>query len=77
MRTPGDPHQGSYLPISGYGIIGNLRATALVGQNGSIDWCCLPRLDSPSTFAAILDAGRGGRFSVSESMRLQNVIMHT
>jgi GH15 family glucan-1,4-alpha-glucosidase len=65
MRTPGDPHPGSYLPISGYGIIGNLRTTALVGRNGSIDWCCLPHLDSPSTFAAILDAGRGGRFSVS------------
>jgi len=71
MRTPRDPRPAGgpapagYLPISDYGIIGNLRTAALVGRNGSIDWCCFPYLDSPSVFAAILDAGRGGRFSVS------------
>ncbi|WP_054847513.1 DUF5911 domain-containing protein [Methanoculleus chikugoensis] len=71
MRTPAPPAgrgsgPGGYLPISDYGIIGNLRTAALVGRNGSIDWCCFPPyLDSPSVFAAILDAGRGGRFSVS------------
>lgn len=64
-RPPGDPAPAGYLPISGYGIIGNLRTAALVGRNGSIDWCCFPYLDSPSVFAAILDAGQGGRFSVS------------
>ncbi|MDN7012086.1 glycoside hydrolase family 15 protein [Methanoculleus sp. FWC-SCC3] len=64
-RPPGDLAPPGYLPISDYGIIGNLRTAALVGRNGSVDWCCFPYLESPSVFAAILDAGRGGRFSVS------------
>ena len=50
----------SYLPIADYGIIGDMRSVALVGTNGSIDWCCLPRFDSPSIFAAILDDRIGG-----------------
>jgi GH15 family glucan-1,4-alpha-glucosidase len=54
----------SYLPISDYGIIGDLHSVALVGKNGSIDWCCLPRFDSPSIFAAILDDRKGGRFRI-------------
>ncbi|HEU4564032.1 MAG TPA: glycoside hydrolase family 15 protein, partial [Gemmatimonadaceae bacterium] len=53
-----------YLPIAGYGIIGNLRTAALVGVSGSVDWCCFPDLDGPSVFAAILDTRRGGRFRV-------------
>jgi GH15 family glucan-1,4-alpha-glucosidase len=55
----------SYLPIESYGIIGNLRTVALVGRNGSIDWCCFPHFDSPSVFAAILDWRKGGHFSIS------------
>src|SRR5215471_18184495 len=52
----------SYLPIADYGVIGDMRSVALVGKNGSIDWCCLPRFDSPSLFAALLDDQKGGRF---------------
>ncbi len=62
-----DPLDGvrGYLPIEHYGAIGNLHTVALVGRNGSIDWCSLPELDRPSVFGGILDAGRGGRFRVS------------
>ena len=54
-----------YLPIENYGIIGDLHTVALVGTNGSIDWFCYPRFDSPSVFAAILDDRRGGRFQIA------------
>ncbi len=55
-----DVRKNGYLPIAGYGIIGDCRSVALVGVDGSIDWCCLPRADSPSLFARILDSRRGG-----------------
>ena len=54
-----------YLPIENYGIIGNMRTVALVGINGSIDWLCLPRIDSPSVFASVLDDKKGGYFKIA------------
>ncbi|MCA9471697.1 MAG: glycoside hydrolase family 15 protein [Nitrospirales bacterium] len=54
-----------YQPIENYGLIGNMRTTALVGMNGSIDWLCFPHFDSPSVFASILDEHKGGKFSIA------------
>lgn len=56
-----------YKPIESYGVIGDLRTVALVGKDGSIDWCCLPHFDSPSLFAAILDVHKGGYFKISSA----------
>ncbi|MFN6485838.1 MULTISPECIES: glycoside hydrolase family 15 protein [unclassified Nostoc] len=53
-----------YQQIGNYGIIGNMHTTALVGLNGSIDWFCFPRHDSPSLFASLLDRDKGGHFQI-------------
>jgi hypothetical protein len=54
-----------YQPIENHGIVGNMHSAALVSLDGSVDWLCLPRFDSPSVFGAILDAEKGGRFRIA------------
>src|SRR6266511_2539892 len=54
-----------YLPIAEHGLIGDLHTVALVGTDGTIDCYCCPRFDSPSVFAAILDADHGRLFRIS------------
>ncbi|MEH2124740.1 glycoside hydrolase family 15 protein [Nostoc sp.] len=70
MSITSDPNSNptvptrSFLPIEDYGVIGNCHTAALVSSCGSIDWLCLPRFDSPSLFAQILDLERGGSWSI-------------
>ncbi len=59
------PDAGAYQPIGDYGIVGDLHTAALIGRNGSLDWWCAPRFDSPSVFGALLDAARGGRWWIA------------
>ena len=53
-----------YPAIEDHAVIGDLHTVALVATDGTIDWCCLPRFDSPAVFASVLDSGRGGCFAV-------------
>ena len=65
IRDPARANGDEYLPIAEHGIIGDLHSIALVGTDGTIDWYCCPRFDSPSVFGSILDAGRGGRYRIA------------
>lgn len=74
-------NQSNFKPIKDYGAIGDCRSMALISKGGSIDWCCFPKFDAPSVFAAILDPQRGGHFSVgpidSDFENEQNYIENT
>ncbi|MEV7890854.1 glycoside hydrolase family 15 protein [Streptomyces sp. NPDC002817] len=53
-----------YPPIADHGMVGDLQTAALVSSDGTVDWLCAPRFDSPSVFASLLDHDRGGHFSI-------------
>jgi GH15 family glucan-1,4-alpha-glucosidase len=61
-----------YLTISDYGLIGDCRSAALVSRDGSLDWLCFPRFDSPSIFGALLDAHTGGRFRIQPTSEFRS-----
>jgi GH15 family glucan-1,4-alpha-glucosidase len=50
--------------IGEYALLGDCHSAALVGRDGSIEWACFPRFDSPSVFCKVLDADRGGEFAI-------------
>ncbi|WP_083507646.1 glycoside hydrolase family 15 protein [Aureimonas frigidaquae] len=65
--VPGKPGEriDGYLALEDYGAIGEGRSVALSGADGSIDWWCVPNMDSPPLFDRLLDGENGGRFSIS------------
>jgi GH15 family glucan-1,4-alpha-glucosidase len=68
----------AYKPIEDYGVIGDLETIALVGRDGSVDLLCLPDLDSPTVFAALVDDEQGGRFLIGpaeEGARLKQLYL--
>jgi GH15 family glucan-1,4-alpha-glucosidase len=54
----------TYPAIEDHGLIGDLQTAALVATDGTIDWFCAPRFDSPAIFASILDQKKGGYFRI-------------
>ncbi|UAK26657.1 DUF5911 domain-containing protein [Sphingomonas nostoxanthinifaciens] len=56
-----------FLPLSAYSALGDGRSVALSGDDGSIDWWCVPNLDSPPLFDRLLSPEEGGRFAIVPS----------
>jgi GH15 family glucan-1,4-alpha-glucosidase len=62
--------------LEDYGLIGDLQSAALVGRNGSVDWLCLPRFDSPSCFSALLGNEAHGYWLVAPAREVRSSSRH-
>jgi GH15 family glucan-1,4-alpha-glucosidase len=58
-------HEERYPPIADYALIGDCASAALVSRAGSVDWCCMPRLDRGACFGRLLDWDSGGCFALA------------
>jgi GH15 family glucan-1,4-alpha-glucosidase len=61
------------LRIEDYAIIGDTESAALVGNNGSIEWLCAPRFDSPAFFAALLGTQANGHWQIAPAGEVRRV----
>ena len=70
---------GDHFPkrIEDYGLIGDLQTAALLGRDGSIDWCCFPRFDSGASFAALLGEPTTGGGCLRPSSRSRSSLAGT
>ena len=64
-RARGASIESPYPPISDYAFISDCHSVALVSSSGSIDWCCMPRVDAASIFGRLLDWEKGGHCSIA------------
>ena len=62
---PDTTRRDGFLPLDAYSALGDGRAVALCGADGSIDWWCVPNMDSPPLFDRLLSPDEGGRFSIT------------